>query len=156
MSVRSKALRVSLCICSAIAGFSAAAVSTSAVAAPNIATDSAVFVEHRQANSVRSLEPANDLSRGDRVVTILRWYRLGGDGDFTITNPLPKAITYQKSTRSDELVSVDGGRTWGRLGQLRIGARYATPEDVTHVRWRISARRAQHGSGQIAYRGIVR
>ncbi len=151
VSIRDRSVRASLCICAGIAGLA-----TPAAAAPNIATDSAVFVEHRQTNALRSLEPATDLSRGDRVVTILRWYRLGGDGDFTITNPLPKAISYQKSTRSGELVSVDGGRTWGRLGQLRIGSRYATPEDVTHVRWRISARHAASGSGQIAYRGIVR
>jgi len=151
VSIRSKSLRVSPWISTAIA-----CLATTASAAPNIATDSAIFVEQRQSDSIRSLEPATDLSRGDRVVTILRWYRLGGDGDFTITNPLPRAITYQKSTRANEQVSVNGGRTWGRLGDLRIGSRYATPEDVTHVRWRISARRAEGGSGQIAYRGIVR
>ena len=151
MSIRSKTLRVSPWISAGLT-----CLATTASAAPNIATDSAIFVEHRQSDSIRSLEPATQLSRGDRVVTILRWYRLGGDGDFTITNPMPKAITYQKSTRSNELVSVDGGRTWGRLGDLRVGSRFATPEDVTHVRWRISAHTAKSGSGKIAYRGIVR
>ena len=124
-------------------------------AAPEIATDSAVFVE-RHEDAARRLEPATNLSRGDRVVTILRWYRLGGDGGFTITNPLPRAITYQQSSFAGEQVSVDGGRSWGALDTLKIGDREATPEDVTHVRWRISPGRSAKGKGQIAYRGIVR
>ena len=125
-------------------------------AAPNITTDSMVFVERTPTETARSLEQADELARGDRVVTLVRWYRLGGDGGFTITNPLPRAIAYKSSSRSDELVSVDGGRTWGRLGELKIGSRLASPEDVTHVRWRISARTAALGTGRIAYRGVVR
>lgn len=133
-----------------------AAVPSAATASPNVATDSAVFIERQQSGAGRMLEPAGSLARGDRVVTILRWYRLGGNGGFVITNPVPQAITYQKSSRPDEIVSVDGGRSWGRLGDLRIGTRMATPEDVTHVRWRISARHSAIGKGQVAYSGIVR
>jgi len=125
-------------------------------AQPAIATDSAVFVERVEKGSLRSLEPASRLSRGDRVVTIVNWYRMGGSGGFTITNPLPRAIAYQASARDDQEVSIDGGRTWGKLGELRIGARIATPEDVTHMRWRIPATSAQSGQGRIAYSGIVR
>lgn len=149
--LRTKNSLIALCVL-------CAAVSTApAHAAPNIATDSAVFIENRQDDAMRSLEQADELARGDRVVTILRWYRLGGgDRGFTITNPLPRTIAYQQSSRSDELVSVDGGKTWGRLGELRVGSRLAIPEDVTHVRWRISPRLAALGSGKIAYRGVVR
>lgn len=127
-----------------------------AAAQPAIATDSAVYVERAQNGNVRSLEPASRLNRGDRIVTIVSWYRMGGDGGFTITNPLPRAIAYQGSARDDQEVSVDGGRTWGRLGELRIGNRLATPEDVTHMRWRIPADSAARGQGRIAYSGIVR
>lgn len=140
-----------------IAGLAALAILPQAAqAAPNVALDSAVFVERAARGDSRRLEPAQRLSRGDRVVTVVSWYRLGGDGGFTVTNPLPRAIAYQESAREDEEVSVDGGRTWGRLGQLRYGSRMATPEDVTHVRWRIPATRAAQGSGHIAYAGIVR
>ncbi|MEJ5976362.1 hypothetical protein WG901_06935 [Novosphingobium sp. PS1R-30] len=125
-------------------------------AGPTVATDSAVFVERVDGGTTRSLEPASRLNRGDRVVTIVNWYRMGGDGGFTITNPLPQAIAYQASARDDQEVSVDNGRTWGQLGMLRVGQRLATPEDVTHMRWRVPATQAQRGRGQIAYSGIVR
>lgn len=132
-----------------------AAPATAALAQPTVALDSAVYVEH-VSDSGRSLEPAQRLSRGDRVVTVVTWFRMGGDGGFTVTNPLPRAVSYQRSARDDEQVSVDGGKTWGRLESLRIGSRNATPEDVTHVRWQITPATAARGRGQIAYAGIVR
>lgn len=129
-----------------------------AAAQPAVATDSAVYVERLQNGDTRRLEPADRLSRGDRVVTIVRWFRTGGDRDgaFTITNPLPRAIAYQASAQDEQQVSADGGRTWGRLGELRVAGRIATPEDVTHIRWRVPATRAAQGRGRIAYSGIVR
>ncbi|MEZ5737186.1 MAG: hypothetical protein R3E09_15540 [Novosphingobium sp.] len=139
-----------------VASLSGLLLSQTAFAAPNIAMDSAVYVERTGHGSMLHLEPADRLNRGDRVITILSWHRLGGDGGFTITNPLPNAIAYQANAREDEQVSVDGGRSWGRLGSLRIGSRLATPEDVTHVRWRIPASSVAKGRGNIAYSGIVR
>lgn len=142
----SRALRAVSGICAVTA--------TTAHASPRIDLDSAVYVEKQQAGNVRTLEPASQLSRGDRVVTILTWRNAGGDGGFTLTNPLPRSIAYQSSARDDEEVSVDGGRNWGRLGELQIAGRLAAAEDVTHVRWRVPARNA--AEGQIAYSGIVR
>jgi hypothetical protein len=59
-----------------------------------------------------------------------------------------------------EEISIDGGRSWGKLGMLMIrdtsGTRLASPEDVTHVRWRIPASVAARGTGTIAYSAIVR
>lgn len=140
----------------ALTGFAISLPLAVANAQPAVATDSAVFVERVENGNMRSLEPANRLSRGDRVVTIVNWYRMGGDGGFTITNPLPRTIAYQGSARDDQEVSVDGGRTWGQLGTLRIAGRLASPEDVTHMRWRIPANSAERGQGRIAYSGIVR
>ncbi len=124
--------------------------------AATVATDSAVYVERSEAGRIRSLEPARQLTRGDRVITVVRWQRQVGTGGFTITNPMPRAIAYQASARDHEEVSVDGGRSWGQLGELRLGRRIATPEDVTHVRWRVPSQVAARGRGQIAYSGIVR
>ena len=123
---------------------------------PSVALDSAVFVERTAPASGRMLEPASRLSRGDRVVYVVNWYRMGGQGGFTVTNPLPRSVYYQGSANGDEDVSIDGGRTWGKLGQLRLAGRLATAEDVTHVRWKVDPRRAALGSGRIAYSAIVR
>jgi hypothetical protein len=111
-----------------------------------------VFVE-RAASGERTLAPADRLNRGDRVVYVVNWQRRSGAGGFTLTNPLPAMVNYQASADGAEQVSVDGGRTWGKLDVLRVGSRRATPEDVTHVRWRIAEPR---GSGSLAFSGIVR
>jgi hypothetical protein len=147
-------------LCGLIACFAVTAPGTSLASSasvrPSVRTESAVFIERAQPGNLRVLEPASQLSRGDRVVTVVSWHRLGGEGNFTITNPLPRAITYQASASDSQDVSVDGGHTWGKLGELRIGDRVATPEDVTHMRWRIASNAATRGRGQIVYSGIVR
>ena len=117
-----------------------------------MALGSAVFVEKTDDNA-RILQPANKLSRGDRVVTVVTWRRTSPGGRFTVTNPLPRGLYYQGSANDDEEVSVDGGRSWGKLGELRIGDRLATPEDVTHLRWRVAS---PASAGRIAYSAIVR
>lgn len=127
-----------------------------ALATPLVALDSAVFVERVMPGKGRLLQPAKALRRGDRVVYVVSWYRMGGKGGFTVTNPLPSKVYFQGSADGREEVSIDGGRTWGRLDALRVGSRLATPEDVTHVRWRVPAHEAARGQGQITYSAIVR
>lgn len=127
-----------------------------ALANPLVALDSAVFIERGMPQSGRLLEPAAQLSRGDRVVYVVNWTRMGGQGGFTVTNPLPRAVAFQGSANGDEEVSIDGGRLWGKLGALRVGQRLATAEDVTHVRWRVAPALAARGAGSITYSGIVR
>jgi hypothetical protein len=139
-----------------LAGIALAAFSGTAAANPAVALDSAAFVERVTPDAGRLLEPASELSRGDRVVYVVRWYRMGGNGGFVVTNPLPRSVYYQGSANGDEEVSIDGGRTWGKLGTMRAGDRQATPEDVTHVRWRVDPRAASRGQGRIAYSAIVR
>jgi hypothetical protein len=141
----------------ASASFIAAALATlghvPAQAAPTVSTRSAVFVERVQPNATRRLELASQLNRGDRIITVVNWRRAGAT-PFVITNPVPATVAYQASAWDAQQVSVDGGRTWGKLDALHVGTRSATPEDVTHIRWRISAQ--QRSRGQIAYSGIVR
>ncbi|RQW45889.1 hypothetical protein EH199_00465 [Novosphingobium sp. LASN5T] len=108
----------------------------------------------------RVLERPDRLNPGDRVVFVVNWKADRGR-DFTVTNPLPRAVAFQRSADGLEEVSIDGGRTWGALEDLRVrdadgSMRHATPDDVTHVRWRVPARLALAGAGQFTYRGVVR
>ena len=127
-----------------------------ALAAPLIALDSAVYVEKLEPGKGRMLQPATQLRRGDRVVYVVSWTRMGGTGSFTVTNPLPRSVYYQGSADGSEEVSLDGGRTWGKLEQMHVGIRMATPEDVTNVRWYVPAAEAARGAGEITYSVIVR
>ena len=127
-----------------------------AAAAPMVALDSDVFVERFVPSKGRLLRPAYALKRGDRVVYIVSWTRMGGVGGFTVTNPLPRQVYFQGSADGREEVSVDGGRTWGKLESLRVAGRLVTAEDVTHVRWKVAASEAARGTGQITYSAIVR
>lgn len=142
-----------------LAGATRPATASASLANPSVTLDSALYVEKMRMDNggpTRSLEQARQFAPGDRVVTVVTWYRLGGNGGFTVTNPLPRSLSYQGSASDDEEVSIDGGRSWGRLGDMRIGARQATPQDITHVRWHIPASRAAAGRGRITYSGIIR
>ena len=139
-----------------LAGMLPLAVPVIAIAAPLIALDSAVYVEKLSPDKGRTLQPAARLNHGDRVVYVVSWYRMGGTGAFTVTNPLPRSVYYQGSADGSEEVSLDGGKSWGKLERLRIGYRFATPEDVTHVRWHVAATEAARGAGEITYSAIVR
>ena len=133
-------------------------------AAP-VSVANAVYVEREvsigNGASARVLEPAQTLRRGDRLVYVVSWRAQQSRGEhLTITNPLPRTIAYERSAGGDEDVSIDGGRNWGKLDALRIrdGAvwRYATPQDVTHIRWKVSPQLALAGSGRLTWSGIVR
>lgn len=126
-----------------------------------------VFVERAVpgagGRSSRVLEPARALRKGDRLVYVVAWRTAGRQAqghDFTITNPLPRTVSYQRSANGAEQVSIDGGRSWGQLEDLRVrddaGWRGASAEDVTHVRWSVPRRAAQAGSGRLTFSGIVR
>ena len=133
-------------------------------AAP-VTVANSVYVEREvsvgNGSSAKVLEPARSLRRGDRLVYVVSWRALQARGEhLTITNPLPRTIAYERSSGGDEDVSVDGGRSWGKLEALRLrdGSvwRHATPQDVTHIRWQVPPQLALAGSGRLTWSGIVR
>ena len=97
-----------------------------------------VFVETRSDGGL-ALEPATTLASGDKVVLVMQWSRPGAQQPFTLASRVPDELAFQRSGDASVQVSIDGGRRWGRLGELRSGHRLASPEDVTHLRWRIAA-----------------
>jgi hypothetical protein len=148
----------------AIAALLACTMAGPALAQEAVSLGSAVFIERMDHGGdgriERKIEPASRLVAGDRVVLMVEWQSRGKTKPFEVTSPIPRSLSYQRSGHEGEQVSVDGGRSWGELGTLRIhdayGTRLATPEDVTDLRWRVSSREAARGSGRIAYSAIVR
>jgi hypothetical protein len=81
--------------------------------------------------------------------------------DVVITNPIPNAIQFQETLDRTEQVSVDGGKNWARLENLRIAlkngdSRPASPSDVTHIRWVILEDITNGDEGKLTFRGVVK
>jgi hypothetical protein len=105
---------------------------------------------------------------GDRVVFTLKYQNKGSApaSGFRATNPMPGPVQYLAAAEDWAEVSVDGGKSWGKLSALSVKAksadgvsevtRSAGPEDVTHVRWVFASPIAPGAKGSISYRGIVK
>ncbi|MDX3909025.1 MAG: hypothetical protein QHC67_04320 [Sphingobium sp.] len=110
----------------------------------------------------RILVQPQELGRGDRLVFLVR-YRNEGSAPvrgFAVTNPVPTALQID-TTQPQMQVSVDHGRSWGRIEALSVatplgGTRRATPADVTHVRWNVPRPVRPGQEGRISYRATVR
>lgn len=138
-----------------------------AVAASNVTLQSSVFVEKTVAGENGRprivLEEPKIVTPGDKLVFVLAWRNTSPApaSDFVVTNPLPAAVAFQGAADERASVSVDGGRSWGNLAQLRIREsdgqwRNARPEDVTHVRWALKQAIPAGAQGKLSFRGIVR
>lgn len=80
--------------------------------------------------------------------------------NFVVTNPVPEGIAVASTDAASLTVSVDGGKTWGKLAALSVKdakgvARPAQAGDVTHVRWTL-ATIAPGAGGAVAYHAIVK
>ena len=81
--------------------------------------------------------------------------------DFSVTNPLPKAVAFNGTSDGTEIVSVDGGKSWGPLSDLKFTrengeVRPALMSDVTHVKWTFNQSLSAGSEGKLVFRGTVR
>ncbi|WBY15588.1 hypothetical protein PF049_08175 [Erythrobacteraceae bacterium WH01K] len=142
-----------------VAGSLALLAASTVAAQGTVAIERSVFVEQaemRGGQAVRELQPATTLRKGDRVVLMLHWKAPGRDRDFVVSSKLPRDLAFRRSGGRDARVSIDGGKSWGRLEELRAGNRRATREDVTHLRWYVSDAEAALGSGTVSFAAVVR
>lgn len=138
-----------------------------ALASSDVMTKASIFVERIDpqgtgARRVR-LEPARQVSPGERLIYVVEYRNTGNRPvqGFTVTNPLPRTVRLDETVDGSELVSIDGGRSWGQLGALRVSLgngswRPANPEDVTHLRWRVGDTLMQGETRRVTFRAIVR
>jgi len=111
-----------------------------------------------QVSAARSIAP------GATAVYVMT-YRNGGRApasNLVISNPVSKDVVYSgvgPNSQSPE-VSVDGGKSFGTLAQLRVrttsGVRAAQTTDVTNVRWVVAGPVAPGASGSVSYKGTVK
>ncbi|MFM9828657.1 MAG: hypothetical protein ACKVOB_07925 [Sphingomonas sp.] len=126
---------------------------------------SKAFVEHvveREGTKKIELTEPGRVFPGDRMVFETA-YRNSGKvpvSQFVVINAVPPQIAFSGDASDGAVVSVDGGRRYGRLSDLRITTpsgttRAAQPVDVTHIRWTIPVI-TSGASGAVRYHGNVR
>jgi uncharacterized repeat protein (TIGR01451 family) len=149
------------------AGLAAVAGSSSVLAATPLELKSDVFVERQVVRSDGSnsvvLEKPNMVTPGDNLVFVVRYKNIGGltASNFVVTNPLPAAVAFNGTSDGLEVVLIDGGKSWGILGALRVAkadgtTRSAAFTDVTHVKWNLNQPLTAGAEGKLIFRGIVK
>jgi len=138
-----------------------------AIAAEPVSLTSEVLVEHVKpqpdgTSKIVREEPAM-VTPGDKLVFLLSYRNAGSEAatGFTLTDPIPGSIAFAGTEDSEAVVSVDGGKSWGKLATLKVAqadgtSRPAVAADVTHVRWRFSQPILAGATGQLSFRGVVK
>ena len=138
-----------------------------AMAANNVSLSSDVFVERKVAKpdgtTAVVLEQPKNVTPGDNLVFVVKYMNVGRAPalDFSVTNPLPKAVAFNGTSDGTEIVSIDGGKTWGPLSALTYTSangdvRPALMTDVTHVKWKFNRSLAAGSGGRLMFRGTVK
>jgi uncharacterized repeat protein (TIGR01451 family) len=141
--------------------------SVHAMAAAPVELSSDIFVEKqaKQANGTFSttLVTPKIIVPGDQLVFVVRYRNTGTQParNFTVTNPIPAAITFSGTSDGTETVSIDGAKSWGKLSQLRVKNadgtfRAALMTDVTHIKWSVNQSIASGEGGKLIFRGTVK
>ncbi len=138
--------------------------------------ESTIKIERTEVNDdgtkVVKLMTPNDVKvvPGDNLVFINAYKNTGSAAvtGFVVNNPVHGAVSFTSVSENWALVSVDGGKTFGKLTELTVtdtddqatgstaGTRAAQPADVTHIRWIFTKPIAAGGSGELTFRGIVK
>jgi uncharacterized repeat protein (TIGR01451 family) len=80
--------------------------------------------------------------------------------DFVVVNPVADSLELTAEAAGQTDVSVDGGKSWGPIAQLKIvdemgQERPATIEDITHMRWKFAQIRPGE-TGRVQFIASVR
>lgn len=138
-----------------------------AFAATPLQLSSDVFVERQvvrvDGSKTVVLEPPSLVTPGDNLVFVVKYKNVGNAtaSNFVVTNPLPAAVTFNGTSDGLEVVSIDGGKSWGFLTNLRVTkadgtARPAQRSDVTHIKWNLNQPLTAGAEGKLIFRGIVK
>ncbi len=112
--------------------------------------------------------PANEqVVPGDKLRITLAYSNNGGDpvSGFDAVNPMRKEFEFISVEQDWALLSVDGGKNWGKLEALSVpvtaadgskSVRSAVPGDVTHVRWKMEQPLAAGAKGELRFFALLK
>ena len=138
-----------------------------AMAADGVSLVSKVFVERVETKpdgtSVTTRAEPDVVIPGDHLVFLLTYRNDGAQPatDLVLTNPVPDSVVFSGTDDPTDVVSVDGGKTWGALNSLTVVladgiSRPAEAADVTHIRWLLARPVPSGGTGELSFRGVVK
>ena len=138
----------------------------------DVKIDSKIMVERTETSEsgetiTALVDPASvKVIPGDKLLFVNTYRNTGQTAvtGFVVNNPVHAAVALIEVSEDWALVSVDGGRNFGKLSELSVTetaepeqtTRPAIASDVTHVRWVLAAPIAPGGSGDLRFRGIVK
>ncbi len=144
---------------------SAAAQASAPTGAKAVEISSEIQVERTDANGKAELVAPSDVTvvPGDRLLFTLTYRNAGSTpaANFVAVNPVHKAVRFTGVDEDWAAVSVDGGKTWGKLSALAVddgtgGTRPAQGDDVTHIQWKFAGAIPAGKSGKLRFRGVVK
>ena len=126
-----------------------------------------VFVErqvrHADGSNAVVLQKPNLVTPGDNLIFVVKYKNTSAKAasNFSVTNPLPSAVAFNGTSDGLEMVSVDGGKSWGFLPTLRVAGqdgkpRFARMSDVTHIKWNLNQPLSAGSEGKLIFRGVVK
>jgi uncharacterized repeat protein (TIGR01451 family) len=138
-----------------------------AIAASPLQLSSDVFVERQIKRTDGSIATVLEMPKlvvpGDSLVFVVKYKNIGpvAANNFTVTNPLPRAVAFNGTSDGREIVSVDGGISWGPLAKLQLTgndgkSRPARMTDVTHIKWNLAKTLLAGSEGKLMFRGVVK
>ena len=127
-----------------LASFSALLAGSAAAQGKPVALESKVQLMRaaEDGGQPQLLEPENVVP-GDTLLFTTNFHNEGTAvvTDFVVVNPVATSLQLTSEAAGQTDVSVDGGKTWGALSQLKVidsegEERTATIKDITHLRWK--------------------
>lgn len=149
----------------------------------DVKIDSTIMVERSETSAsgetvTKLLDPATvKVIPGDKLLFVNAYRNTGQNAvtGFVVNNPVHAAVALTEVVEDWALVSVDGGKNFGKLSELTVTetvatateesgetaapvqtSRPAVASDVTHIRWVLTSPIAPGASGELRFRGIVK
>ena len=125
-----------------------------------------VTVKDKTGKVTKKQVPVARVVPGDEVIYVIAYKNNGKQpaDAVVITNPVPVPVEFRPGTAAVkgavDVVSIDGGKNYGKLDKLTVAnpdgtTRAATGADVTHVQWKLEASVKPAAGGSVSYRVLV-
>lgn len=121
------------------------------------------------ANGERTVKrlPADKVTPGETVVYSIRYKNDGAGpaGDIVLVMPVPKEVAYVEGSvagvdSANVSFSADGGETYVARGRLTVveggEPRPARGDEITHIKWTLTAPVAPKAEGEVSYKAVLR